>query len=137
VDPGPLAARYVALWSEPDPEARRRAIRALWADGGAQLLHPPQLVRDAAGQLGFPHVALEARGYAALEARVTRSYDELVGSGRFSFEPLGEPVQLGDAVRLRWVARSRADGAVAGEGLDLLLLDEDGRIRVDYQFVER
>jgi hypothetical protein len=30
-----LVDRYVALWNEPDPDARRKMIRELWApDGG-------------------------------------------------------------------------------------------------------
>ena len=28
-------------------------------------------------------------------------------------------------------------GAVAGAGLEILVLDEDGRIKIDYQFIER
>jgi hypothetical protein len=30
----------------------------------------------------------------------------------------------------------RSDRELAGSGVDLLLLDADGRIRLDYQFIE-
>jgi hypothetical protein len=39
-------------------------------------------------------------------------------------------------VKLAWEAVRTSDRAVAGWGVDLLLLDPDGRIRVDYQFIE-
>jgi hypothetical protein len=41
-----------------------------------------------------------------------------------------------DAVKLAWEAGRTSDGEVAGSGVDVLLLDADGRIRVDYQFIE-
>jgi hypothetical protein len=37
-------------------------------------------------------------------------------------------VQLGDG--------APSDGEVAGVGLEILILDDDGRIRIDYQFIE-
>jgi hypothetical protein len=30
-----------------------------------------------------------------------------------------------------------SDGQVAAVGLEILMLDDDGRIRIDYQFIER
>jgi hypothetical protein len=132
-----LADRYVAVWMEADPAARRRRIEDLWAPGGAHVLEPPQIIRDAARAIGFPGAGLEARGLAALEARVERAHQEFVAPGRFVFRRDGAAVRLLDVVKFRWVMQGIADGAVAAGGLDLLVLDERGRIRVDYQFVER
>ncbi len=137
VDPNALVDRYVAMWMEPDPAARRRRIREVWAPGGGQILESPQTIRDAARLVGFLHPALEVRGYGPLEFRVTRAHDEYIAPGQFAFRRSDDAVRVGDAVKFHWEMRSLADGSVAGAGLDLLLLDEEGRIRVDYQFVER
>jgi hypothetical protein len=52
--------RYIALWTEADPQARSRQVADLWAPAGAQVLvDPPQEVRDAATALAFPVPRLE------------------------------------------------------------------------------
>jgi hypothetical protein len=38
--------------------------------------------------------------------------------------------------RLRWEMVSSEDGSVAGVGLEFLVIDAEGRIRSDYQFIE-
>ncbi|MEV0171872.1 hypothetical protein AB0I00_12245 [Streptomyces sp. NPDC050803] len=129
-----LARKYVGMWNEPDPAARRAAVRELWAEDGVHLLHPPEDIRKAAAGYGFVGQALEARGYEALELRVARSHEEFVATGEFTFAPAGEPVRLKDVVRLDWQAVRTADGEAAGGGTDFLVLDRDGRIAADYQF---
>jgi hypothetical protein len=42
---------------------------------------------------------------------------------------------VADLVKFRWEMVS-ADGAIAGVGLAFLVLATDGRIRLDYQFIE-
>ncbi len=37
-----LVSRYVAVWTEPDAELRRKAIQERWAEDGAHILQPPQ-----------------------------------------------------------------------------------------------
>jgi hypothetical protein len=49
---------------------------------------------------------------------------------------LRDAARLHDAVKFTWEMVSREDGAVAGGGLEVLLLDEEGRIATDYQFIE-
>jgi hypothetical protein len=137
VDPNALVERYVAVWMEPDPAARRARLRDVWAPDGAQILEPPEAMRDASRALGFPHPALEVRGHDALEFRVARAHAEFIAGGRFVFRRHGDAVRVGDVVKFRWEMRSVADGGVAAVGLDLLVLAGDGRIRVDYQFIER
>ena len=39
-------------------------------------------------------------------------------------------------VKFRWEMVSTTDGSVAGIGLEFLVIDADGRIRSDYQFIE-
>ncbi|MET9402617.1 hypothetical protein [Kitasatospora sp. NPDC002965] len=129
-----IADRYVALWTEPDPARRRAAIEGLWAAGGVHLLHPPEEIREQAAALGFGESALEARGYDALEQRVTRAYREFVAGGEYSFRGVGEAVRLRDAVRLTWEMVAVGSGDVLGGGVDVLVLDDRGRIITDYQF---
>lgn len=135
-DPKALVERYVALWMEPDPEVRRKTIRELWAPDGAHMLEPPKEVRDAARALGFHAPALEARGYEALEARVARAHEEFVAPGRFVFRSRNDASRLRDIVKFRWEMVPTGGGAVAGVGLEILVLDREGRVQVDYQFIE-
>jgi hypothetical protein len=113
-----LAARYLAVWSEPDPERRRQAIAGLWAPDG---LH---------------YVGLrEARGHAALEARVTGSYEKNVRDGGNRFRISGDPRMLRDAVTFQWQMLPADREQVLATGLEVLIVDHQRRILVDYQFI--
>jgi hypothetical protein len=132
-----VAESYVAQWNEPDPAARRKRVRELWADDGLHVLvNPPQGVRDAATNLAVPAPPLEVRGFDALESRVARAYEMFVAAGEYRFEPDGEAVLLTPrVVGLRWAMVANAGGEAVGGGLDVLGLDDDGRIRTDHQYV--
>ena len=67
---------------------------------------------------------------------MTRSHDEFVARGGFVFRPAGDATRLRDVVKFRWEMVPRDGGDVAGKGLQVLVLDADGRIRLDYQFIE-
>ncbi|AWS47764.1 hypothetical protein [Streptosporangium sp. 'caverna'] len=129
-----LAARYVALWNEPDAELRRKAIRELWAEGGSHVLQPPQEIREIAAGLGFGSTTLEAHGYDALEVRVIHSYEEFVAPGRFVFRPQDNAVRLHNVVTFTWEMVPTDGGEVAGGGRETLILDENGHIATDYMF---
>jgi hypothetical protein len=135
-DPQKLTDRYVAVWNEPDAERRRTAIRELWSADAVHVLQPPQEIRHAAEGLGFDRPVLEARGYDALEFRVTRAHDEFVAPGGFVFRSRGNADRLHDVVKFNWEMASRERGEVAGVGLEILILGPDGRIASDYQFIE-
>ena len=130
-----LAERYVALWNEPDAETRRKAIQELWTEDGLHLLEPPEEIVKRAEEIGVT-ATLEARGHEELVRRVTRAYDEFVAPGQFVFRRHGDVAALSNLVKLRW-AMTPADGdEVLAVGIDLLLVDADGRIERDYQFIE-
>jgi hypothetical protein len=135
-DPANLAERYVALWNEPDAERRRAMIRELWAPQGEHLLEPPRELREAAAALGFGAPALAIRGYGALESRVARAYDEFVSAGEYIFRPCDNAAGIRNLVKFNWEMDSTATGDVAGVGLEVLELDDQGRILTDYQFIE-
>jgi hypothetical protein len=134
IDAQDLAARYVAVWNEPDPETRRKTVHALWAEDGEHILLPPQQMHDQAVSLGFTSAALEARGHDELHARVTRAYEEFVAPGTYEFRVHGTARQLRDAVTFRWEGFNRIEGQVTAGGRNFLILDETSRIRLDYQF---
>ena len=136
IDPGDLVRRYVAVWQEPDAELRRKAVHELWAEDGAQVLQPPEEMRRAAAGLGFPSLVLRARGHEELEARVTRTYHEFIASGEYTFRSRDNADRLGDVVKFNWEMIPAGGGEVAGAGLEILVLDTDGRITTDYQFIE-
>lgn len=134
INPHDIADRYIALWTEPDAALRRKAIQLLWAEDGAHILQPPVEIREAAAALGFDSTTLEARGYGALEARVTRSYERFVAPGQYTFRPRDDAVRLRDIVKFSWETVSTDGGEAVSGGLEVLVLDDDGRIKTDYMF---
>jgi hypothetical protein len=115
---------------------RRDKIRELWAEDGAHLLQPPREIADAAAAIGCEPPRLEARGHRALQTRVARAYADFVAGGQYRFRPAGGAAQLGDVVKFGWEMVAADDDAPSASGLDFLVLDGRGRIRLDYQFIE-
>jgi hypothetical protein len=132
-----LIGHWIAQWNEPEPDERRRLIHDVWAEDGFQVMvNPPAGIRDIAAHYAAPFPSIEIRGHDALYARVTRAFDMFVASGDYVFEQAGAVVRhAGAAVALTWVMRSRADGSVAGTGLEVLTFDAGGRVRSDHEFV--
>lgn len=136
LDPRSLAARYVALWNEPDSTVRRAMIQNLWTSAGEHLLDPPQQLRQPARALGFDTAKLEIRGHAAIETRAATAYEEFVAPGDYVFRPRDNAARLRNVVKFNWEMVSTGTGEVAGGGLEVLELDDQGRIVRDYQFVD-
>ena len=119
-DPSEVAARYTAIWNEPDAARRRRLLlRCL-------LLRLLRLT---------PGPRPRQRRHAELEGRVTSAYEQFVATGQMSFRARDDAARIGDAVKWRWEGVS-PDGEIVGVGLELVLLAPDGRIQTDYQFIE-
>jgi len=108
------------MWNEPDPARRREAIAALWAEDGANFTP-----------------SIEARGHEALEARVTAAHEKWVKAGGFVFRAMKNAEAHHGGVRLYWEMVPAGGGEVAAVGFEFLLLGDDGRIRLDYQFLDR
>lgn len=130
-----LCSRYVAVWNEGDPERRHAMVAELWAPDGEHVLVPPQEVRDAAAGMKMSSV-FEVRGHRELEDRVTDAYERFIASGEHEFRGRDDAERLRDVVKFRWEVVSTEDGSVAGVGLEFLVIDPNGRIRSDYQFIE-
>jgi hypothetical protein len=133
-DTNKLVDRYVAVWNEPDGGRRREAVAALWSNDAVHILQPPQEVREAGANLEVT-ATFQARGHAALEARVGRAYADFVGEGGNSFRARDDADRLGDVVKFRWEMVTSV-GEVAAVGLEFVVLDADGQIQADYQFIE-
>jgi hypothetical protein len=113
-----LADRYVAVWNEVDAARRRQSIADLWTPEGEHYVG-----------------AREVRGYDALEARIAGSHEKNVRDGGNRFRAAQDARALHDVVTFHW-EMLHADGEeVAAAGLEFLIVDEKGRIRIDYQFV--
>lgn len=137
IDANELVEQYVAMWHEPGADARRKIITDLFAPDATDLVEPPQEIRERARSVGFPPPALEARGYDELAARVTRAYEEFIAPGQYIFRSRGNAARLANIVKFNWEMVATADGTVAGAGLDVFVVDDDGRIRTLYQFIEQ
>jgi hypothetical protein len=131
-----FAERYVGLWNETSPETRRALIRELWSEQGEHVLQPPQEMRAMAMRLGFAEPTLELRGHPALEARVQRAYQDFVAGGQYVFRARPNAERLRDHVKFNWEMVSTNDGSVAAVGLNILVLDDHDRIRLDCAFIE-
>jgi hypothetical protein len=114
-----LAQRYIDIWNETDPAARRPQIAGLWVEDGTHYVK-----------------TREVHGHADLEIRVATSHQTNVTERNYRFELAGGVEPLRDMVKFNWRMVPRGGGAVAATGLIVLLLAEDGRIRTDYQFVD-
>jgi hypothetical protein len=120
VDPKELTDRYVSLWNEPDPASRRTLITEPWAPDGANLTPTS-----------------EYHGYQELEVRVSDAYEKFVGSGRYRFRSVHNAAAHHHAVRFNWEMYNPANDEVASVGLEVFILDADGRIITDHQFIEQ
>ena len=67
---------------------------------------------------------------------MTRAYQEFVAPGEFTFKPRDNADRLHNVVKFNWEMVPSSGGEAAGVGLEILMLDEDGRIKTDYQFIE-
>lgn len=114
-----FASRYVAVWNEPDAAARDAAVATLWA-------------ADARAYTA----ANEYAGLDAITQRVAASYEKFVAGQDNVFKQLGPAEARHDGVRIRWEMTPAAGGDAVSAGAQFLLLDADGRVRSDYQFID-
>jgi hypothetical protein len=135
-NPIELADRYVAVWNEPDSEARRAAVAELWTADGVHILQPGLEVLKSAAGLGMT-AAFEARGHDALAERIRIAHEEFIATGKFVFRRRNDVVQLRDVVKFTWEMVPPGSDDVAGVGMEILVLEGSGRILADYQFIER
>ena len=114
-----FAARYVAVWNEPDEAVRDAAVAGLWrADARACT------------------AANEYVGLDAIRGRITAAYEKFVAEEGYVFRSPAAPESHHDGVRIRWEMVPAAGGEAVSGGVQFLLLDADQRVRSDYQFID-
>jgi hypothetical protein len=119
IDIEELAARYTAVFNEPDAEIRDGAVAALWAADARMCT-----------------AANEYVGLDAITKRVVVSYEKFIAAQGNVFRLIGRPDAHHDGVRIRWEMVPAAGGAALSAGSQFLLLDADGRVRTDFQFID-
>jgi hypothetical protein len=113
-----LADRYVAVWMETDGLRRRQAIESLWVEDGEHYVDTRHAI-----------------GYAALEDRISGSHEKNVTNARHRFVAMPDARRLHDAVTFHWQMLPADSETVLAAGFVFLLVNEAGRIQVDYLFV--
>jgi hypothetical protein len=114
-----LAQRYLAVWNEPDPQARRSAVAQIWSKD-ARCCTP----------------AADYVGLEAIQGRVAAAHDKWVQQEGFLFRPRGTVDEHHGGMRVRWDMTPSAGGEPVSSGEQFLLLDDEGRVRYDYQFMD-
>ncbi|OIK02232.1 nuclear transport factor 2 family protein [Streptomyces monashensis] len=118
IDVDQVVGRYVAVWSEPDAAARRRAVAELWAPDGVEFVEGTRF-----------------RGHDALIDRVAEAYGLFVASGAYRVTHDDHVTVHHDIVMLTiqlTYATGPRLGQVAWAARVFLVLDDDGRILQDY-----
>ena len=119
LDPQTLADRYVAVWNEKDEKRRRDAIATLWVPNGQHFVEGRQ-----------------ARGYEELEKRIRGSHEKNVRDDRNRFRAAPGARRLRDVVTFQWEMLPAEGDTVLVRGLEFLIINDEGRILVDYQFFQ-
>jgi hypothetical protein len=111
-----LAQDYLAVWNEPDADARTGAAAALFSD-----------------DVAYTDPLADVRGRDGLDAVVSGVHAQFPG---WRFRPLGPVDGHGGQVRFGWeLGPEGAEAPVAG--FDVAVLGEDGRIRQVLGFLDR
>ena len=111
--------RYLNMWHDSDAERRHDIVRGLWSADAENITR-----------------RFTARGLAEIIARVDRAHQEWVASKRFMFRAAGNTDTHNNLVRFSWEMLPRGGGPIEARGLDIFILNDDGRIRSLYQFAE-
>src|SRR5258708_38547516 len=112
------AGLYAHMGNKSDPAARRTQLAGLWVEDGIHYVR-----------------AREVRGHADLETRVATSHQTNVAERNYWFVVGGAVEQLRDMVKFNWRIVGKVGGADAAIGLIVLIMAEDGRIRIVYMFI--
>ncbi len=119
VDPQEFADRYVALWNTDDAALRRKGVEEIWAPDGS-----------------YFNAIAESRGHEAIAAQVGYAHDAYAAGG-FVFRSSNNATGHHHTLRFTWVMVAVATSTLEAVGFDFVVLDEQGRVRADYQYFDR
>jgi hypothetical protein len=111
-----LVCRYIDVWNEKDPAARRATIEALWTDGGR-----------------YVDPLVDVKGH--------ESIDSMIGAVQTQFPEFVFRLKPGvdahhDVARFGWEL-GPAGGEAVIVGIDVMVLAADGRINDVYGFWDK
>ncbi|MBW0103354.1 nuclear transport factor 2 family protein [Pseudonocardia sp. KRD291] len=116
-----VARRYIDVFNETDPAARRQKVAALWTAGGT-----------------YTDPLADVAGHDGIDGFVAAAQAQLAG---FEFRLLGPVEGHHDQARFRWEAGPT--GALGGGaeapvvGFDVVVTDADGRVERVHGFLDR
>lgn len=113
-----LVEKYVATWSQPDPEIRRKNIADIWSE-------------DAV----YKNATTEYVGRAGIEVAVTEAYDMFVTKG-YVIKVAAVDTNH-EAVRYTWEMFPPGGTEPEAIGTQVVVLDTDGRMVRDHQFLDK
>lgn len=109
--------RYLAVWNEPDADARRRDVAELWTEDG--------IYTD-------PLAAVE--GHEAIEALISGVREQFPGH---EFKLIGNVDAHHDVVRFGWELVPDGGGEAVVVGFDVAVMTKYGRLRNVYGFLDK
>jgi len=112
-----VVERYKAVWNEADPDRRKKAIGELWVSDGH-----------------YANVAEEYRGHDQVHEAIHEAYVDFVEKG-FAFTVHNYQVNH-NALRITWHMVPAGGGDVAAVGTEFIVLDPNGHILSDHQFMD-
>ncbi|MDL5199469.1 nuclear transport factor 2 family protein [Streptomyces sp. ALI-76-A] len=110
-------ARYFEAWNEREPEARAKAVAAVWTTDGS-----------------YTDPFSDARGHEQIAAVIAGAHEQFPG---FAFRLTGAVDGHHHTARFSWELVSEADGSAPVAGSDVITLDADGRVEAVLGFVDR
>ncbi|MFI7005962.1 nuclear transport factor 2 family protein [Streptomyces sp. NPDC050145] len=111
------ADRYFEAWNARGAEARAKAVAAAWTEDGS-----------------YTDPLADVAGHEGVAAVIGAAHEQFPG---FFFRPLGAVDGHHGIARFGWELVSEADGSAPVAGFDVVVLDEDGRIRSVHGFLDR
>ncbi|GAA4199700.1 nuclear transport factor 2 family protein [Microbispora amethystogenes] len=112
-----LAERYIAAWNERDPEARAKAVAALWTEDG-----------------GYIDPLATVTGHEGVTAVIAGAQDMFPG---FVFTLGGAVDGHHDTARFTWHLGPEGAAEPVVIGFDVVAIAEDGRIGNVYGFLDK
>jgi hypothetical protein len=111
-----IADQYMACWTEEDADQRHKLVEQLWAE-----------------DCQFFNRFFVCNGRAQMEFAIGRAHEEYYSKG-FTFKSQNDAYGHHQGMKFGWVMISAETGEVDTFGQDFLLLNDEGRIAIDYQF---
>ncbi len=114
---GEVVDRYIAVWNEPDADARQDAIAGLWTEDGTYT---------------DPLAAVE--GHEAIEAVIVGAREQFPGH---VFRLLGDVDAHHDIARFGWELVPEGGGESVVIGFDVAVVTDDARLHNVYGFLDK